>query len=186
MTQPKRAARKRATSRPKIVTCRPLETPGGQDRAPLWRAEVFFHGLDLTGASYRAAVFLNRPHVRHDTPEDAEHGYAGAFFLFGKGGCFGDPEHCSPRPRRGRFDHRLAHHSHPTVRSVDITEALRRELAAGAEEILVSLVPELADTAGIAIDADLQMPIKFDQVGLVTYDAYAPAAERAQPEIPRT
>jgi hypothetical protein len=179
MTQPRRRRRPSET-RPKLVTCGPLELPGDQERAPFWRAELFFHRIDLTGATYRAAVFLNQPGIRYDTPEDDQHGYAGAFFVFGKGGCFGQDGHCDPRPRRGRFDHRLAHHSHPTVRSVDITDALRRELTAGAEHLLVSIIPHLADTAGVPIDADLQAPVKFDQIGLVTYDAYAPAVQRTQ------
>ena len=169
----------RAPARPKIVRCQPLELPGEQQRAPLWRAELFFHGLDLLGPSYRAAVFLNHGRVTHDTPEDADHGYAGAFFLFGKGGCFGEEGHCHPRPRRGRFDTRLIPQTYPTSRAVDVTEAVRREIAAGAEELVATLVPEVADSAGVLTEGDLAAPIKFEQVGLVTYDAYAPAAQRA-------
>jgi hypothetical protein len=167
-------------TRPRIITCPPLELPGDQERAPFWRAELFFHGLDLSGPSYRGALFFNRRRLRHDTPEDAEHGYAGAFFLFGKGGCFGeDPDHCHPRVRQDRFDFRLAHPSHRTVRSVDVTDAVRRELAAGASQIVVSVVPELTDYAGVKVEGDLASPVKFHQLGLVTYDAFAPPAGRA-------
>lgn len=153
--------------------------PVDQARAPLWRADLFFHGLDIMGATYRAAVFFNRPRARHDTPEDAANGYAGAFFLFGKGGCFGDEGHCDPQPRHDRFDHRLAPQNSPTVRAVDVTDALRREVANGATELVVSVVPELADLAGIkGIDVDTVNPVRFESVQLVTYDAYAPVAER--------
>jgi hypothetical protein len=34
----------------------------------------------------------------------------------------------------------------------------------------VTLVPTLADTAGVKIEGDLEHPIQFGQLGLVTYD----------------
>lgn len=163
---------------PRIYRSKPLALPPEQERAPFFAAELLFHGLNLRGASYRAAVFFNAGRVRHNTPEDDEHGYAGAFFLFGKGGCFGEEGHCDPPPRRDRFDLRLAQQTNPTLRTVDVTEALRRELASGASELVVSVVPELADTAGVKLDIDTERPLQFESLSLMTYDAYAPAAQR--------
>ena len=164
-------------SRPGIASYGPLELPRDQERAPLWDAELFFHGLYRNGPSYRAAVFFNQPDADEDTPEDDAHGYAGSFFLFGKGGCFGDEGHCDPRGPLDRFDHRMFH-GDGTSRTVDVTAAVRRELVAGNREVLVTVVPELADSAGVQVDGDLDNPVQFTQMALVTYDAYAPAAQR--------
>lgn len=165
-------------SEAKIIRVKdPLELPGDQERAPLWEAELFFNGLYRNGPSYRAAVFFNRPRADHKTPEDDAHGYAGCFFVFGKGGCFGDEGHCDPRGPESRFDQRMFHGSE-TVRSVDVTTAVRRELAAGKTEVVVTVVPRLADSAGVLVGGDTKNPVQFSEVELVTYDAYAPAAQR--------
>lgn len=164
-------------STPEIVRFGPLELPGEQERAPLWEAELFFHGLYRNGPSYRAAVFFNNPSADHDTPEDDAHGYAGCFFLFGKGGCFGEEGHCDPRGPQDRFDHRIFH-GDGTSRAVDVTAAIRRELVAGKQEVVLTVVPRLADTVGVRVDGDLENPVQFTQLALVTYDAYAPAMQR--------
>ena len=38
------------------------------------------------------------------------------------------------------------------------------------ENFVVTVVPTLADTAGIAVEGDLERPLQFEQLGLVTYD----------------
>ena len=164
-------------SQPKIVASGPFELPAAQDRAPLWSSELFFYGLYRNGPTYRAAVFFNRPDADHDTPEDDAHGYAGSFFLFGKGGCFGEEGHCDPRAPLDRFDHRLFHPD-STTRSVDVTAAVRREIAAGSSEVAITVVPWLADSAGVHVGGDLDNPVQFTHAALVSYDAYAPAAAR--------
>jgi tyrosinase len=166
------------TSEARIIRVKdPLALPSDQERAPLWSAELFFKGVYRNGPSFRAAVFLNRPSADHDTPEDDAHGYAGCFFVFGKGGCFGDEGHCDPRGPESRFDTRVFHGG-DTTRSVDVTAAVRRELAAGKTEVAVTVVPRIADSAGVPVGGDTDNPVQFSEVELVTYDAYAPAAQR--------
>ncbi len=90
-----------------------------------------------------------------------ENGYAGSFFIFGHGGCFGDEGHCEvgaePRP----FDPNDPRRSHPLLpveMSVEATEALRRTVSEGGD-ITVSVVPVIT---GFTEQTDLEDVLKFD------------------------
>ena len=53
---------------------------------------------------------------------------------------------------------------------VRVTDRVRALIAQGQSEVVVTVVPTLADTAGIAVEGDLERPLQFEQLGLVTYD----------------
>jgi hypothetical protein len=155
---------------PATFTSAPLPLPPAGGVKPFYRADLLFYDVDQMGASYRAAVFFDNPTADQDTPEDAEQGFAGSFSIFGKGGCFGDEGHCVPRAPQHRFDLRPPHPALPTLKVVRATDAVRALLARGLTEATVTLVPTLADTAGVVVEGDFEHPISLGQVGLVTYD----------------
>src|SRR6266496_260174 len=58
------------------------------------RADLEFHGVDHSGASFEARIFFNNPGATAATEKTPANGYAGAFHIFGHGGCYGDLGHC--------------------------------------------------------------------------------------------
>jgi hypothetical protein len=111
------------------------------------RADLELHDVEHDGASYTGRVFLtwsaHEDHLDADTPRDADHGYAGAFHIFGHGGCYGDEGHCDVTARRPH-DPRPAHSLTPALKTVVVTDALRRLLAerdAEHRDITVTIVP---------------------------------------------
>jgi tyrosinase len=154
---------------PGTYTSAPIPLPPATGVKAFYRADLLFYEVDQTGASYRAAVFFDNPGANQDTPEDTEHGFAGAFSIFGKGGCFGDEGHCIPRGPQHSFDRRAPHPALPTLKMVRVTEAVRGLVGRGLTEVAVTVVPKLADTAGVKIEGDFDHPLQFGQLGLVTY-----------------
>src|SRR5438477_12447518 len=74
------------------------------------RADLIFEGVDHSGASFEARVFLNNESANDQTPATPENGYAGSFHIFGHGGCFGDDiTHCQIRGAPRPYDPRPAH-----------------------------------------------------------------------------
>jgi hypothetical protein len=72
-------------------------------------------------------VFLDNPKADADTPRELDSGYAGSFAVFGHGGCYGGEGHCAPNDRlRDEFDRRPPHPLTPQMRSMEITDALKR------------------------------------------------------------
>ena len=147
----------------------PLPTPEGEGE--LTRADLKFFGIDHSGPSYQARVFLNNPDANADTPREDEAGYVGSFHIFGHGGCFGDAGHCNvPSEPAQPFDLRLPHPLTPAAKTVIITDAFRRLREAGTREITVTVVPIVYET-GLPSGRAMQEPVlKFDSVSLVTYE----------------
>jgi hypothetical protein len=128
------------------------------------RADIEFHGLDHSGASYEGRVYLNRPDADEQTTRDVPE-YAGSYFVFGHGGCLGDPGHCDVRPRRF-YDPRSAHPLTPTLKVVIATAAIRMAMQA-ADALAVTVVPILlATNAAVGEPEDLA---SFERVRIVTY-----------------
>jgi tyrosinase len=140
-------------------TSRPLELPPAN--RPFARADLIFYGLDHSGDSYEARVFMDQRGVGHGA-DSTHRAYVGSFFIFGHGGCFGDVGHCDIPAERDPFDLRPAHQLEPAIRILTVTEAvqglLERDL--GAAKVTVT-----AHTAGRASNAVLA----FDTVQLATY-----------------
>lgn len=135
------------------------------DREDVVRADLIFYGVDHSGPTYEARVFLDNPKATARTPRDAERGYVGAFTVFGHGGCFGVDGHCATSDRYGdEFDRRPPHPLTPQTMSLTITDALPRVTK---KRVRVSVVPvvrgqewEGAGRTGIA---------PCERVRLVTY-----------------
>jgi hypothetical protein len=131
--------------------------------SPFMRADLIFYGVDHSGPSYEARIFLNHSDAGFQTPCDADSGYAGAFYVFGHGGCAGEEGHCDVADRyEDEFDFRAPHPIQPWTKTVTITDALR---AAGGPEITVTLV---AVATGFA-EAEETDALHFERLRLVTY-----------------
>ncbi len=125
------------------------------------RADLLFYGIDHSGPSYEAQVFMAARGVGGE-PDRGHRAYVGSYFIFGHGGCFGDVGHCDIPSARDPFDLRPAHQLEPATRIVRITEPLKAMLDQGLEAAKVTVV---AHTEGRISDEVLS----FDTVRLATY-----------------
>ena len=132
------------------------------------RADLVFHGLDHSGPSYEVRIFFNRTDATADTPLTADHGYVDSFYVFGHGGCAGQPGHCDVPDSRRPYDFRPPHQLTPATRWVTVTDAARAALT-GGRELTVTLVPVVTSASGTKWDEDVDM-MGLHHVSLVTYD----------------
>lgn len=142
----------------------PITVPELEEGADFSRADLVFTGVEHSGPSYEARVFLNNPDADLETPRDLEHGYAGYFAVFGHGTCYGEEGHCEPeREYRDEFDYRLPHPLQPLTKVVLITEALNR---VGGTAISITVVAaEHADEEAAPTGA-----LSFDEVRLLVFE----------------
>jgi tyrosinase len=166
----------------------PLELPEHDPEADFVRAELQFHGVDHSGLSYEARVFVNRPQADRETALELgeDGGYAGSFHVFGHGGCFGDVGHCDvPQGPRPPYDLRLPHPLTPQTKTVIITEALRRARGSGAAELTVTVVADVYDHEGLPLGRDVGEPLRFDSISLLTYESPPPLPPVSEQEAER-
>jgi tyrosinase len=152
-----------------VITTDALELPELDEGEPISRADLVFYGVDHSGASYEARVFLNNPGADENAERDSTRGYAGSFVVFGHGGCYGDEGHCLPDQRHtDAFDRRPPHPLTPYTKTVVATEAIKRAISdAGTTEITVTVVPVVAEPfEGQAVE---DKSLVFSEVRLLTY-----------------
>ena len=147
----------------------PIAIPSPQDAddgADFSRADLVFYGVDHSGSSFEARVFLNNPDADENTSQEADSGYAGSFYIFGHGGCFGDVGHCDvPEEPRGPFDRRSPHPLTPQKRTVVVTEPMKRLRETAGGDLTVTVVP-VASESPIGAEDDL---LRFERLALITY-----------------
>jgi tyrosinase len=129
------------------------------------RADLEFEGVDHSGVSFEALVFLNNKNADARTAKTPANGYAGSFHIFGHGGCFGDVGHCEVQGLPRHYDPRPAHPLTPARKIVVATDAIRRALRKG-KSMTVTVVPVV--TSGTS-RCDFENVLKFDRVFVVTY-----------------
>jgi tyrosinase len=143
----------------KFTTPDPIELPPRGHRID--RVDLIFYGIDHSGSSYEANVFMDPRGVGRDA--DASHrAYVGTFYIFGHGGCFGDVGHCDIPQEEDPFDLRPPHQLEPALRILTVTDAVTRLLERGVEAAKVTVV---ARSEGRAPNDVLD----FDTVRLATY-----------------
>lgn len=150
----------------------PLDLPRYQGATPFYRADLVFHGVDHSGPSYEARIFINNPEADEQTPRSPEAGYAGSYVIFGHGGCYGDEGHCdATRPLASVYDRRGLHQLVPTTKYVTVTEALRSLCAkeGGESHFTVTVVPVVRASA-VAKPDDVNTVLHFEELQLLTYD----------------
>jgi hypothetical protein len=136
---------------------------------PYVRADLEFHGVDHSKASYEGRLFINNATAGPDTATDDANGYAGSFWIFGHGGCAGAEGHCEPPRERRAFDFRPAHQLIPVSKRVIVTGRLRALVAPGAEftvRIVPVVRPEHAQALPVSLVTDL---LHVERVDLLTY-----------------
>ena len=70
-----------------------IDNPAAGDH-PFERADLVFYGVDHSGPSFEARVYLNKPDA-DITTDRGDPAYAGSFTIFGHAGCAGDEGHCA-------------------------------------------------------------------------------------------
>jgi tyrosinase len=146
------------------TTSPPLELPELEDAKELSRADLVFYGVDHSGSSFQARVYLDADDVDPSTGRDHP-GYAGAFYVFGHGGCFGDKGHCDvPDEPPDPFDVRAPHPLTPHTKLVTITDALTRvvDLTKADQTLKVTVVAETVRDRSNSV-------LAFDTVRLAIY-----------------
>jgi len=139
----------------------PIDLPDHETDAEI-RADLVFYGVDHSGPSYEARIFINAPDATADTPRDDPR-YAGSFCIFGHGGCFGDVGHCDvPTDPRDPFDLRPPHQLVPAAKTVIVTDAFKRLVARDDETMTVTVV-------AVVPGAGKHDVLSFDTVRLLTY-----------------
>jgi hypothetical protein len=145
------------------------------------RADLEFRGVDHSGPSYEGRIFFENPRADMDTPRDESAGYAGSFWVFGHGGCFGELGHCDiPQGPRGPFDKRPPHPLTPHFKTVIVTDALKRVLQISKAKMLsVTIVPIVPERQYSRVQVDKD-PLKLESVSLLTYEGL-PSSEPPPP-----
>src|SRR4051812_8453553 len=117
-------------------TAPPLELP---EREGIDRADLIFVGLDHSGASFEARLFLDAPDADHAAGR-APPACGGSFSLCGRGGCLGGAGHGAARDGRAPSALRPPHPLEPAIRVVTVTGAIKAKLAEGARTVTVTVV----------------------------------------------
>ncbi len=127
--------------------------------------ELIFYGVDRSGPSYEARVFLNNTRAGLDTPLELSHGFVGTFTIFGHGGCVGDEGHCDREAAHtDPFDLRLPQGLPPMTKTVPLSEEALQHLA--GEDFTVTVVPaEPGESGPKATDA-----FSFESWRVATYE----------------
>jgi len=140
-----------------------LETSFREDQ--FYRADIEFHAIDHSQATFEARIFFNNPDATDITESTLENGYAGSFYIFGHGGCFGDAGHCNPRTGLRTYDKRPPHPLTLTDAIVPVTNALRTAARKGSE-LTVTVVPVIMSANA---SCDLEECLKFKAFNIVIY-----------------
>lgn len=133
------------------------------------RADLLFQGLDHSGPSYEVRVFFNRPDATDETPATEQEGCVATFFMFGHGGCAGQPGHCDVPETRRSGDMRPPHQLVPATRWVTVTDAVRRAVTEGELTVTAVAVARSWRASAARWDPDAEL-MGLERVSLVTYD----------------
>src|SRR5712692_3189416 len=112
-TSAKKAAKKAVNYPASSIYQGPRKIDVKQLPAQFSRADLEFIGVDHSGASYEARVYVNNPKADANTEATEANGYAGSYYIFGHGGCFGDIGHCALPKQQDVFDRRPPHPLEP-------------------------------------------------------------------------
>jgi hypothetical protein len=148
----------------------PIHNPARTGQPGFTRADLVFYGVDHSGPSFEARIYLNNADAAVSTGRDPGSGYAGSFTIFGHAGCAGDAGHCDvPAGPADPFDVRPPHPLTPQTKTVLITDALRR---VSDPELTITIVPVRPGRAG----AEVVDALRFDEFRLLTYSWPQPGA----------
>jgi tyrosinase len=152
-----------------VTTSRPLDLPDIREVDEIARADLVFYGVDHSGPSFQALVFINNGDASAETERTLDNGFAGAFSVFGHNGCYGDRGHCLPDARfTDEFDMRAPHPLRPLTVTVIATEAVRGAMLDPAvRQIVVTTIAVVPDDEFPKASAS---PLTYEYVRLLTYE----------------
>ncbi len=110
-------------------------------------------------------MYVNNAEADQATERTAANGYAGSYYVFGHGGCYGDEGHCEVAVR-APYDPRPPHGLSPTRKVVVATEAIRAAAGKG-EKLTVTVVPVVLSTTD-RVPEDERLP-NFQAVSVIAY-----------------
>ena len=140
------------------------------------RADLEFRGVDHSGPTLEARVYLNNTAADVTSGRAEGAGYAGSFYVFGHGGCFGELGHCDiPAGPRGTYDYRLPHQLTPQFKTIVITDALQRLMRTSNDETFTVTVVAVVYENPISTVSNAANPLKFESVSLITREDPAAA-----------
>jgi tyrosinase len=150
-------------------TSPPLDVPVLDPEEPIDRADLVFYGVDHSGPSYIARVFVDTPDASEDTPLDDDHGFVGVFTVFGHDGCYGDAGHCTPELRTtDAFDLRAPHPLTRWTKTLIAGKPLLDRLEdASVTQVTISVVA-VSEPSISGTEPD-DGPLQFDSVRLLAY-----------------
>jgi hypothetical protein len=151
-----------------IFSSPPLKLNWIKEETEFYRADIEFFGIDISGPSYEGRVFLNNPKADEKTVLNLENGYAGSYYIFGHGGCYGDVGHCDIKPRR-IYDSRIEHDLTPAYKSMIATEAIKKIIKI-TKEIVISVVPITARSARMGDTKDI---VHINSIRISCYENYS-------------
>jgi len=158
---------KRGTRPAKIYTSKPVPIDFAGPEHRYVRSDLEIYGIYHGGPSYEGRVFLNNLKADQTTARTRENGYAGSFYIFGHGGCLGDPGHCEVNEEnREDYDFRAPHPLTPAKKKVTVTDTLR-EVAKANKTATITVVPIVTATNELCDDVDV---FRFETMRFVSYN----------------
>jgi hypothetical protein len=178
-SKPRRAPKRAAPAEPTITspirpttpantfTSKPVSIDFAGPTHRFEAANLEILDIDHSQASYEGRVFFNNPKANASTPKTLDHGYAGSFYIFGHGGCFGDVGHCEINEKLDSYDYRDSHPLQPTQARIPVTAALK-QYAKTHSQISITIVPVVSAANKLC---DTKNVFHFRQMRFLTYDA---------------
>jgi hypothetical protein len=147
----------------KRFTSQPIKNPARTGQPVFQRADIVFYGVDHSGPSFEARIYLNNSDADAQSGRDEASRYAGSFTIFGHNGCAGDAGHCHvPDGPKDPFDRRPPHGLTPQTKTVIATSAIQSIIE---ETITITVVPVRPGQGGAeTVDA-----LHFDRVAVISY-----------------
>ena len=133
-----------------------------------YRADIEIHNVDHSGPSYEGRVFLNNPNANINTAKNDKNNYAGSYYIFGHGGCYGDLGHCDFIPERRKYDFRQHSDVRPQYKSIEATDLIKK-LGKKTNKFTITIVPVLYGNSKEESIPKTDI-IKFDKIGIITYN----------------
>lgn len=133
-----------------VFTSPPIRVRTGVRGRDFRRADILFEGVDQSGPSFEARVFLNNPSADDETDMTSENGYVGSFHVYGYG-LWPSDFTAEDAPSSGSRTPRM-----PITKYIMATEALRAALAEG-DDVTVTVVTAFYTPSGTDLTVDLDM-----------------------------
>lgn len=131
-----------------IIVSKPFSCPHVDFEHSDQRFDLILRGVHHVGCSYEGRVFLNNTKANDKTKRSEKSGYAGSFYIFGHGDCYGAAGHCDPPPPRLPYDTTPLPDSLPIEVHLNISKALKKAASKSTEYgVTITIVPVVRGVA---------------------------------------